>query len=132
MSIGKLLPCGYRNNAALIERMMAIHNNCLIVDARYKPSGNPAWTRAVLEQRYGDRYQWWGEYLGNVNYRSHGAAFKLVNEEPALQQLQGYLEQGWHVILLCACEQHDQCHRSLITHLLSERLPALKVVQPRS
>jgi hypothetical protein len=72
--IGKLLPLGYVAPLApaQIERLMQ-SPSLLLVDLRFHPASRlPVWRQAALQDRYGERYIWLGEDLGNVNYKSGG------------------------------------------------------------
>jgi len=65
-------PCGYSVHAGQIEALME-RAHTLLIDLRKTPwSTMSAWRRPMLAERYEERYGWFGETLGNLNYNTTG------------------------------------------------------------
>lgn len=88
----------------------------IVIDARLVPySQREAWRSTGLRQRLGTNYQGVPD-LGNVNYRTPGAPFVLRDQESGLARVRG---MGRPMIVLCACRNHDTCHRSMVANLIA-------------
>jgi uncharacterized protein (DUF488 family) len=92
-----------------------------LVDVRlYARSRVACWNLTALKTAIGpDRYVHLTT-LGNVNYRNDGP-IELNNPEAALLPILMGLEQG-PLILVCACKQHADCHRTTAAAWLAQRL----------
>ncbi len=100
--------------AALAEEYTAI-----VVDVRLKPlSRQVGWSRSALTRRFPGRYVW-VPALGNLNYK--GGPIRLQDVDVGLRQIVGMIEAGVTPILLCVESDPEQCHRSLVATLVSQR-----------
>jgi uncharacterized protein (DUF488 family) len=80
-----------------------------LVDIRFSPrSRNPMWDQHALQAALGDRYVHC-QALGNANYR--GSGIKLVNFEEGKRLIEA---SSRPVILLCACKDPEECHRTVV------------------
>lgn len=114
--------------AQYVESLMMGNPSTLLIDIRYSPHSMRAeWRKESLEQKYGDRYRWAGQYLGNVLYRQAGA-IKIANPVMGIRGLRMYLAERYELILLCACKEYEQCHRKTVIELLLEQEPTVEVV----
>jgi hypothetical protein len=128
----QVYPCGYSGDAALIAHLMQSHPQMLLIDTRYTPFSRIAtWNEPTLRATYGTRYRWAGKFLGNQNHAT-GGPISLVDAETGIGGLVRYLQEGYPLILLCACREYSMCHRSVIVSLLQRALPAVQVVMPES
>jgi hypothetical protein len=82
-----------------------------------------------LIETYGDRYGWFGETLGNINYRN-GGPIRLVNPDLGIAYLVDLLQQGHNLLPFCGCANYETCHRHLVIEMLQKLLPDLVVIQP--
>lgn len=110
---------GYaRRTVAQVQQRIA-ELGATLIDTRYNPvSRRPEWCMASLRRTLGDCYVWM-QSLGNVNYR--GGDIKLHRPDVALPMVRDLLRSG-PVILLCQCNDHTTCHRSVAAEWLSQRL----------
>ena len=123
-------PCGYSAHASQIAALMDGDPSILFIDLRRKPDSQmPAWRRAALVEAYGTRYGWFGETLGNANYRT-GGPVHLINPQPGIAHLVELLHQGYRLLLVCGCRDYEQCHRRQVVELLHQAIPELQVIHP--
>ena len=59
---------------------------------------------------------------GRAGFRAH------IDGSPALDALAAELPRGPRTALLCLEAEPEECHRRVLTELLAERLPGLRVV----
>jgi uncharacterized protein (DUF488 family) len=126
----RVIPVGYANpkHRTLIDHLMQ-DETMLLVDTRLSPrSAVPGWHKTSLEQRYGKRYRWLGESLGNLNYK--GGPIAIVNLGSGIAALQALLLQGHTVLLLCGCSVFETCHRHVICDALAEQWSEVEIVLP--
>jgi hypothetical protein len=116
--LGALSTIGYatKDAASQIDDVLIANKQALLIDTRFKPwcRWSDRWRRPDLEQRYGNRYIWKGDVLGNVNIHQPGQPIQLANEAVGLPWIIEQLEQGVTCILLCGCAGYEQCHRKVI------------------
>lgn len=127
----KVYSVGYTDLQAprVVESLMG-NPSTLLIDTRYSPnSRRPEWSKRALEQKYGARYRWAGQYLGNVNYQQKGS-IKLADPEAGISGLRMFLAKGYDLILLCACKEYEQCHRKTVIELLQQQEPMVVVEHP--
>src|SRR5215469_8767118 len=99
----KVYPLGYARSGYKVEQMMARDPNLLIIDLRKSPNSSIfGWSKADLTAKYGRRYRWAGQFLGNVNY-ANGGPIQLADAETGIKGLVRYLGEGHDLILLCGC-----------------------------
>jgi uncharacterized protein (DUF488 family) len=121
MAGGPLYTIGYQGWRPddLVARVRAL--GATLADIRMRPtSPNPAWRRAALQARLGDRYTWLGA-LGNVNYRTHaqGSAIVLADSEAGMAVLGELLAAG-PVAIMCGCRDWRTCHRAFVARLAAD------------
>jgi len=109
---------GYTGKA--FEQLPALldFHDAILADIRFAPvSRHLQWTKNYLSLMLKDRYRHVGA-LGNRNYKTHGGAIQIHNLELGIR-----LIQSWetNVILLCACEKLENCHRLSVKNALEKR-----------
>ena len=125
----RVYPLGYSRHGALVEKLMQ-QEKTLLIDTRLKPwSKIPQWRQEALKERYGARYRFAGDYLGNVNY-NNGKAIQIANPVVGIAGLTMYLNKGYDLIILCGCAEHNQCHRKAIIDLLRGAMSDVEVILP--
>lgn len=122
----KVYEVGYADRicAALVERLMQEDESLLIIDTRKTPwcKDNPEWRKAELSEKYGQRYHWAGEYLGNINHKNRHLPIVLAWPRQGIHGLITYLNEGHNLILLCGCYTYAGCHRKVIIEALEVEL----------
>lgn len=130
--LGKLVPFGYSvpGAAAHLETLMCDEQTYL-VDIRSAPGSRrlPQWNKSVLQAKYGRRYLWLGETLGNVNDH-HDRPIVLANPGAGIPRLINGLSKGYTLVLLCTCKQYETCHRRAVVEEVLKGLPTVQVIQP--
>jgi len=120
--IGTLYTAGYL--APMAERRIALlmrDARTLIVDIRLETrSRRPEWRGSALKAKWGERY-WPLSALGNENYKTAGP-IKLAMPEIGIPIVVEGLQKGCNIILLCACQDESQCHRTLVAKLVQDAL----------
>src|SRR2546425_1821527 len=126
----KVYPCGYSIHSAQIAALMEEDPTLLLIDLRRTPDSRvAAWKRPYLGETYGKRYGWFGETLGNVNYKTDGP-IKLVSPKSGIAYLAGLLQQGYNLLPFCGCANYETCHRSKVIDLLKLAVPEVEVIFP--
>lgn len=126
--LGRLYPIGYMMPFAFkhIQEVLAGDPHAYLIDIRYKAwSWKPEWRKEALEQEFKQRYRHWPS-LGNINYNNDGP-IKIVDPERGVVAIVKALGQGCSLILLCACQQYEQCHRRTVVELVQQQLPEVEV-----
>jgi uncharacterized protein (DUF488 family) len=122
---GKLYTLGYAHPdaAATMQAWMASDPKMLLVDIRYSPRSRwfPHWSQKALEAAWGDRYRQ-VKALGNVNYRLADAQIQLADPKAGIPWAVQALQAGYSLILLCACEDYERCHRKTVKELIENAL----------
>ncbi len=118
---------GYRQPGGEGHLMRLTKEGYLLLDIRKRAGSrfDRAYNRGQLVTRFGDFYHHIPE-LGNVNYPCR--PFVLVDQMTGLENAVSLLKQAPGVILLCACADWHECHRSLVADLLKERFPAVHIL----
>jgi uncharacterized protein (DUF488 family) len=94
--------------AAMLEEMDA-----QLVDIRLRPwSQAPCWRSCKLRELVGRRYTWVRD-LGNELYKAAEFKVRLVNVESGIEQVLEIARRR-RVVLLCACEELNRCHRRTV------------------
>jgi rhodanese-related sulfurtransferase len=123
-------PCGYSIHSAKIATLMAEDPSLLLIDIRKTPDSQmAAWKRGHLIEAYEYRYGWFGETLGNLNYKN-GGPITLANPVRGIASLVDLLQQGHNLLLLCGCAHYQTCHRRVVAELLQQALPELTLIHP--
>lgn len=115
----KIYELGYRyaNAKTYLDRLLTLEKTILI-DARCKPTGKPGWDQKDLKREYGSLYHW-AECLGNENWwMKQPAPIKILDLKTGLRGLNIYLNEGYDLVLLCACAPMQGCHREVILNEL--------------
>lgn len=90
-----------------------------IVDTRISPRSRARhWNGGVMVKNWGARYVHL-EALGNLHYKTPGEIV-IKDLETGLDQLAELLSER-SVILLCACADHRQCHRTTVANAAADR-----------
>src|SRR6266487_2644429 len=131
MTTGTLYTLGYAepNATERLEALMA-QPRTAIVDIRYAPYSrwSASWNSRTLMHKYGPiRYHHAGE-LGNVNYNKPGLPIQLADPDVWVQKCVKSLQQGWSLVLLCACKDYERCHRKTVYDLIQAALPVPRPV----
>lgn len=91
-----------------------------LVDIRISPySRVEYWMGSHLKVVWGARYQHI-KALGNINYKNPADGIKLRDAETGTMQL-AQLMLSKPVILICACKNHETCHRSVAAQEMADR-----------
>ena len=128
--IGSLYTLGYAVPGAVAQLEQLMSNPLmLLVDVRISPRSRwwPHWTKQALRAKWGTRYSH-EKRLGNLNYRDHTQPVVLCGPYPeqAIAGAVALLQQGYSLVLLCACRNEDTCHRTLVAHMIVDALAALQ------
>lgn len=126
-----VMPIGYNARGAgqLIEQIMG-QERVLLIDTRKKPTSiRPEWRQGSLRTKYGNRYRWAGQYLGNANF-DNGGPISIADPETGLRGLRMYLSEGYRLVLLCGCHDYARCHRKVIVEMLCASTPGVRVMEP--
>lgn len=102
---------------AEVERLDAT-----LIDTRHVPFSQwrPEWSKPNLQRRLGARYRHVAGF-GNLRYREPSPdAILLADPEAALNEVEPLLACG-PLLVMCACRDHETCHRREVTRLLAER-----------
>ncbi len=120
---------GYRQKGAEEHLKRLIQQGFQIIDIRTRAGSryNPAYNWGQLKARFGDRYTHFRE-LGNRNYPHK--PYELANEQAGINKAAALLllADVPGVILLCACQDAHECHRSLVAELLQQRISNAQVI----
>jgi hypothetical protein len=128
----QVYPCGYVRYGALITHLMESNPHMLLIDTRFSPRSRlAAWQETTLRARYGTRYHWAGQYLGNRNYQS-GGPIVLADPLIGIAGLVQYVQEGHPLLLLCGCADYTTCHLHVIVSLLQTALPDVQVILPET
>jgi uncharacterized protein (DUF488 family) len=128
---GTIVSFGYANPGSYsrLYRLMAIKST-FIADIRLAPQSkyHPFFNQSSLKTRFGRNYIHIPE-LGNLNYKPEDRekGVKLRDSERGLARLIRGLEQGYTLVLLCACRNYEQCHRKTVIELLQSIRPDIMV-----
>lgn len=106
-----------------VEQLPALldYYDAVLADIRFAPhSRHLRWTKNYLSLMLKDRYRHVSA-LGNRNYKTDdaaAAAIQIHNLEVGIRLIQSWER---NVILLCACERLENCHRRIIKNALETR-----------
>lgn len=93
----------------------------ILVDIRYSPySRVTQWHKRSLEKLMGTGSYVHLQELGNVNYRE-GGIIKLHDVKRGSAKLAQLVNQK-NVVLLCACEEVESCHRLVVANYMKRLL----------
>jgi uncharacterized protein (DUF488 family) len=126
---GTIYTVGYAHPDAVarLDRLMR-NPRVLLVDIRSQPRSRwqPQWNRHALAARFGRRYVW-DRRLGNIHSRQREQGIQLAEgHQDAIREAAALLCEGTSLILLCACRNPRECHRSLVAKLIQDALPVPK------
>ena len=102
-----------------VEQLPALLDfyDAVLVDIRFAPrSRHLQWTRNYLALMLKDRYRH-VPALGNRNYKTHDS-IQIHNLEIGIRLIQSWES---NVILMCACERLENCHRRVVKAELERR-----------
>ena len=121
----RIYTTGYQGKTLPALRQLAAERGAVIVDIRFFPySRNPSFTKANMQKFLGAAYFHLPE-LGNADYKTN--KIQLVNY-PAGREWLRALEVP--AILLCACKDPSECHRTHIAQLLKSDGFEVEEIQP--
>ena len=117
---GALYTLGYHepDAASRLSHLMS-DPKTLLIDIRYRARApwSRTWTKKALKATYGERYLHL-RYLGNVNYQDPQLPIHLLNPGKGIPQCVDLLEAGFSLVLLCACQDYERCHRKTVYEIL--------------
>lgn len=121
--MSKVLTLGSNNPDAALKLQQWMSNpRALLIDIRYAPTSRfGQWRIHFLQNLYGERYQWEGELLGNINY-DNDDPIVIADPEIGIRRLMHYLAEGFDLILLCGCRDYTICHRKVVVDLLRDAM----------
>lgn len=102
----------------------------ILLDVRFAPrSRAPMWNKSALQSLLGSQYVHCGAW-GNQNYKVPGMEnVKLVDFDGGLQA--ALASGAQNIFLMCACKDHEHCHRTTVADKLRERGFTVNEVQWR-
>ena len=115
--MSKIYTIGYTSTTT--EELIEIVNSlkAKLVDIRISPySKDYRWRQKSLQQYFADKYLHIKEF-GNENYKI--GSIKVSNPNLGIAKIKSVIENQ-PVILLCACYNHEKCHRSQVSTILAE------------
>lgn len=118
---GTLLTLGYHEPDALSQLQEFMSNpKTQLIDIRYRARApwSHIWTKKALEAAYGERYVHVRE-LGNVNYQDPHLPIQLFNPGKVIAHYVSLLKSGISLVLLCACQDYEHCHRKTVSEILT-------------
>ena len=116
----KIFMAGYRNFLSDQFRKIVDDLDAIIVDVRYNPySYDPFWHIDMLSKEYNNKYIHIRK-LGNKTYKEKGK-IEIVDLDEGCRIVTSLLINK-NVILLCACEDINVCHRKVIAKALEDML----------
>lgn|SRR5574341_422360 len=108
---------GYRGHK-LSEIMPLMEQGATLVDIRFHPySPAPQWRLWAFKKQFGDQYIWLG-MLGNLAYRQRGDPFLIADFKAGFNEI---MKLSQPIILMCACPDRQDCHRSLVAEMIVRR-----------
>ena len=121
---GTLYTLGYATPGAAAELEQVMHDaSVLLIDIRERAQSRwwPVWNKKQLRARWGSRYTH-EKQLGNINRRDR--SLPVVFHGPAPEQsiagIAALLQQGYSVVLLCACKEYETCHRKVVAEMIQQ------------
>jgi len=115
--MSKIYTIGYTSTAP--EELIEVVNSLAakLVDIRISPySKDYRWRQKSLQQYFADKYFHIKEF-GNENYKI--GSIKVSNSELGIVKIKPFIKNQ-PVILLCACYDHEKCHRNQVSTILAE------------
>lgn len=113
--------------ASVAPQLMAL--GVTVVDTRFKPySRTPEWNKSKLEVALPGAYQWFGDDLGNRNYK--GGPIDIINLASGLRRIEQLLEDG-DVVVMCMCPAEAECHRLQVLEPLRGRGYRVEALAPK-
>lgn len=118
MNFMKFFTTGYcGKEVAQLSALLDFHDSVL-ADIRFAPvSSHLEWRKDYLKLLLKNRYRHVSQ-LGNRNYKEEGGAIQIHNLEIGIR-----LIESWetNVVLMCACETLENCHRRVVKNELEKR-----------
>ncbi|HEY0459429.1 MAG TPA: DUF488 family protein [Pyrinomonadaceae bacterium] len=113
----KFFTTGYTGKS--VEQLPALLDfyDAVLADIRFAPvSRHLQWTKNYLSLMLKNRYRHVAA-LGNRNYKTHDK-IQIHNLEIGIRLIESW---NANVILLCACENLEKCHRRVVKNELEKR-----------
>lgn len=119
---------GYRRRRIADLQTEVIRLKGMVVDVRFMPfTRDQVWSKRGLERVFRTNYRW-VRALGNKNYKSWTAPTELENAEAGAGEVERVIREGFAPILLCACKEPEECHRTNAALAVASRMgPACSV-----
>ncbi len=113
----KFFTTGYTGKeVGQLSALLDVHG-AVLADIRFAPvSRHLEWRRDYLKLLLKNRYRHVSQ-LGNRNYKT-GGAIQIHNLEIGIRLIESWNE---NVILMCACEELENCHRRVVKNELERR-----------
>lgn len=116
---------GYTGKNPLDLKLLVESTDAILCDIRFSPhSRAPRWEKSALVELLGERYRHVNS-LGNMNYKT-GVPIKIASLDFGIRLVTS-LDKT--VILLCACEHYNRCHRKEVAEALISRGFTVKELQ---
>lgn len=115
--MSKIYTIGYTSTTP--EELINLVNSleAKLVDIRINPySKDYRWIQTNLKQLFADKYLHIKEF-GNENYKI--GSIKVANPQGGILKIEPIIKVQ-PVILLCACYNHEKCHRSQVASILCD------------
>jgi len=114
----KFFTTGYRGKPFEMLTEMLDRREAILADIRFAPhSRDIRWTKNYLSLMLKHRYRH-VVALGNRNFRDHDGAVQIHNLEIGIRLIESW---SVNVVLMCACENLDSCHRRVVKSELERR-----------
>jgi uncharacterized protein (DUF488 family) len=124
MAMGRVYTLGYAAHGS-VEQLAAYMRSpsMILVDIRLAPRSRwfPGWNKNQLQTCWGDRYRH-VPALGNVHYKDRQKGIQLADAAAGVAWVVDVLQQGYDVVLLCACVNEATCHRALVAQLVHDHV----------
>jgi len=121
----KIFTTGYQGKTLPLLLQLAAERGAMIVDIRFSPhSKNPSFDIANMQKFLGAAYIHLPE-LGNADYKTNH--IRLVNYPAGREWLR---QLKVPAILLCACKDPRDCHRTHIANLLKNEGFEVEEIEP--
>ena len=121
---GTLYTLGYATPGAAAELEQVMQDaSVLLIDIRERAQSRwwPVWNKKQLRTRWGLRYTH-EKKLGNINRRDRSLPVVLHGPHPeqSIAGIVALLQQGYSVVLLCACKEYETCHRKVVAEMIQQ------------
>lgn len=114
----KFFTTGYRGKSFEMLTEMLDRHDAILADIRFAPhSRDIRWTKNYLSLMLKSRYRH-VVALGNRNFRDNESSVQIHNLEIGIRLIESWPS---NVVLMCACETPENCHRRVVKSELEHR-----------